>query len=109
MSFSTCPVAVIDAPVERVWSLFNQPTNYDRWWDATTLSIIPQGPAQPGQRVLAYSKAFGARWKVRLEVEGVDENRRQIDLKTELPLGITVRNHITCNAADEGRSLVSFG
>ncbi len=109
MSLSTCPVAVIEAPVERVWSFFDQPANYDRWWDAVTLAVIPEGPAQPGQQVLAYSQAFGRRWKVSLVVVGVDEERKQIDLQTELPLGITLRNHITCSAAGDGGCLVSFG
>ena len=50
MSFNTCPVATIDAPAERVWRLLAEPGGYAEWWDARTRSIIPEGPAQPGQQ-----------------------------------------------------------
>jgi uncharacterized protein YndB with AHSA1/START domain len=41
MSVSTCPVATIHAPAERVWHLLSQPHNYALWYNAQTLSITP--------------------------------------------------------------------
>jgi len=35
MVVSVCPVANVAAPVEDVWELLAQPSNYDKWWDAS--------------------------------------------------------------------------
>lgn len=109
MSVSICPIANIDAPLERVWSFLSEPLNYALWWDADTRSILPAGPAQPGQKILAKSSAFGKQWEVNILVEGVDAKKHQLHLKTMLPLGITVFNHITCVAIDNTLTQVSFG
>lgn len=34
MSMSVCPIAVVAAPIERVWALLANPSSYDLWWDA---------------------------------------------------------------------------
>jgi ligand-binding SRPBCC domain-containing protein len=109
MSFTTCPVAIIDAPSEKVWSLLDTPENYARWWDAETCAIIPQGSAQPGQRIFAETREFGRKWKLSVQVERIDEAGRQLDLRTSLPFGISMRNHFTCSPVGERQCLVSFG
>ena len=109
MTVSTCPIATVNASVERVWSLLSEPASYAQWWDAHTRSIAPVGPSTPGQRIYAQSKAFGRQWEVNIVVEKVDESRRQVQLRTMLPLGITVYNTITCTPLDEGSCRVSFG
>ena len=109
MGVSVCPIATVNAPVEQVWALLSEPDNYARWWDAQTLSIEPKGAAQPGQKVLAQSKAFGRGWNVTITVERVDSSKRQIDLTTSLPLGITVHNHIVCALLDRATCRVTFG
>ena len=48
-------------------------------------------------------------WNVNIEVLGLDEKRHQIHLKTTLPLGITVFNHITCTPINHSATQVSFG
>jgi ligand-binding SRPBCC domain-containing protein len=106
---STCPVAAVHAPVERVWDLLSQPTNYAQWWDAQTRAITPAGSAQSGQRIEAWTTALGRQWNVNITVERVDHVRRVIELTTRLPLGITVRNHITCVPLDAATCRVSFG
>lgn len=108
MAFSTCPIATIDAPAERVWSLVAEPSSYALWWGARTCSIEPEGPAVPGQRVHAQSAALGRQWNITVVVASVDETRYQIRLTTMLPLGITVHNHITCAPLD-GKCHVTFG
>jgi hypothetical protein len=109
MSVSTCPVATIHAPAERVWHLLSQPDSYALWWDAHTLSITPEGPAKPGQQVRAQAAALGRWWPIGIRVEMVDESKRQIRLKTALPFGITVHNHISCVLLNETNCQVSFG
>ena len=128
MSISVCPIATIHAPVERVWSFVSEPANYDLWWDAQShwsflseptnyalwrdaqaQSIVPEGPASPGQKIYAQTTALGKHWTVTVIVEDVDEAKRQIHLTTVLPWGITVHNHITCLPLDAAHCRVSFG
>jgi hypothetical protein len=108
MSFSACPIATVNAPVERVWSLLADPSRYDLWWQAQTVSVVPPGPAQAGQHIVART-ALGRRWDIHLTVRGVAPDRRQLDLVTQLPLGITVHNHITCTPLDDHHTRVGFG
>ena len=112
MSVSVCPLAIIHAPVEHVWSFLSEPTNYALWWDAQTrwsFSIVPEGPASPGQKIYAQTTALGKYWNVNVMVEEVDEAKHQIHLTTILPFGITVHNHITCIPLDHANCRVSFG
>jgi uncharacterized protein YndB with AHSA1/START domain len=122
MSTSVCPLATINAPVERVWSFVSEPANYAFWWDARThwsflseptdaqtQSNVPEGPASPGQKIYAQTTAMGKRWTVTVTVKDVDEANRQIRLTTVLPGGITVHNHITCLPLDPAHCRVSFG
>jgi ligand-binding SRPBCC domain-containing protein len=109
MSFNTCPIATIDAPVERVWDLLANPARYAEWWDAETRSIVPEGPARPGQQILAQSVALGMHWNVEISVRAIDPNRRTLDLVTRLPFRITAYNHIVCAAVDDEHTRVSFG
>jgi ligand-binding SRPBCC domain-containing protein len=109
MSLSTCPIDTVNAPVEQVWRLLADPSRYALWWDAETVSIIPEGPAQAGQRVFATTSVLGKKWKVHLTVQAVASEKRQLDLLTQLPFGITVHNHITCTPLDSQHSRVSFG
>ena len=109
MSFSTCPIATVGAPVERVWSLLANPASYARWWDAETRTITPEGPARPRQQITARTRGLGRWWDVRIEVGAVDAAKHQIELTTKLPLGITVRNHINCMPLGGEACRVTFG
>jgi len=105
LSVSVCPLAVIHAPIEKVWTFLAGPANYALWWDAQTRSIVPEGRAHAGQTI--YAKSSGL--NVKVVVNSIDEARRQIHLTTRLPFGITVRNHIACTPLDGGICQVSFG
>ncbi len=109
MSIRVCPIATINAPVNKVWSFLSEPANYALWWNAQTLSIIPEGHAQAGQKIHAQTVELGMKWNVNLIIEMINEARHQIDLITRLPFGITVYNHITCIPIDNKSCRVSFG
>ena len=105
MNVSVCPLAVVNAPLERVWELLSEPANYDSWWDAKTQSIIPEGHAQAGQRVRAKAGGFN----IFLTVDAVDESKHKIDFTTKFPFGITGFNHLTCIVLTHATTQVSFG
>ena len=105
MTISTCPIATINAPIERVWEFLAEPANYDLWWEAKTRSIVPEGRAHAGQRV--HAKAGG--FNILLAVDAVDESKHKIDFTTKLPFGITGFNHLTCTALPNSTTQVSFG
>ena len=105
MSVSVCPIAIINAPIERVWTFLSEPANYALWWDAQTRSIVPEGRAQSGQKIHAKSSGLD----VNVIVNSIDESKRQIHLTTMLPFGITVYNHITCTPLENETCQASFG
>ena len=109
MSISTCPIATVKAPVEQVWQLLADPYNYGLWWDAEVRLIQPAGPATPGQRISARTRALGKDWDVKITVASVDSDKRALDLTTQLPFGITVHTHIVCWTLDNRHCRVSFG
>ncbi len=109
MSVSVCPIAQVNAPVERVWDLLAEPNSYASWWAAQTRAIVPPGRATPGQEIYAQAPALGRQWNVHITVERVDEASHQLQLTTRLPFGITVYNHIVCTALDSTTSRVTFG
>ncbi len=108
MSSIACPIATVHAPVEQVWPLLADPSRYDLWWEAHTVSIMPEGPAQAGQLIVAYVKAVGLKWAVHLTVRSVNPEKHQLELLTQLPLGITGHNRITCTPLDQRLTRVSF-
>ena len=85
MSFSTCPIATVNAPVERVWQFLAAPAAYALWWDARTRSIIPASPVQLSQHILAQASALGRSWDVHITVQAVMPEKHQLDLLTRLP------------------------
>ena len=109
MSVYICHIANIEAPLERVWSFLSEPANYALWWDAQTHSIIPAGSAHPGQKIIAHTIALRKQWEVNILVEGLDVQKHQLHLKTMLPLGITVFNHISCISMNNDTTQVIFG
>ena len=106
---STCPIATVDAPFERVWRFLDDPARYALWWDAETRSIVPAGPAQPGQKIFAQTAALGRRWDIHFTIQAVVPEKRQLDVLSQLPLGITGHHHITCIPLDDAHTRVSFG
>lgn len=109
MSVSVCPIAVVAAPLDRVWAFLSNLSSYDLWWDARTDAIAPGGPAQPGQTVYAHTYDLGWRRNVTTVVEQVDAARHRIQLTSTLPFGIVGHNQFVCTAVDGASTRVQFG
>jgi hypothetical protein len=61
-----------------------------------------------GQTIHLAARGFGRRWPVSIDVGEVDPQRRWIDLKVYLPLGIDNHEHVTLTETKEGGTLVRF-
>ncbi|HET9848181.1 MAG TPA: SRPBCC family protein [Candidatus Dormibacteraeota bacterium] len=96
------------AAPETVWQLLTNPKTYDTWADARVEAVDPPGPARPGQVVRMSSGAMGLRFKVRFDVERVDEATHDLEFRAEFPFGIRMHEHITVRPVD-GASRVQYG
>src|SRR5438477_2355158 len=108
MSLSVCPIAVIRSPAEHVWALLAQPASYDTWWEVKTDAIVPPGPAQAGQHIRAHGRALGRDRSIEIRIIGVDHVRRQLELLSSFPFGISLHNDIRVSAVDAETTKVSF-
>lgn len=92
-----------------VWRLLADPREYGSWVDAHLVSIVPPGPAVPGQRILLRAPTWGRWFNVSIAVERVDPSQCVIELTTHFPFGLRLSNRISVAAAGEGLSRVQFG
>src|SRR5690349_1726131 len=98
MSVSVCPIAIINAPIEKVWPFLSEPANYASWWGVQTCSTAPEGRAQAGQIIQGKTRGM----IINVIVNSIDESKRQIHLTTMIPFGITIRNHISGTPLQDG-------
>ncbi|HEY4026591.1 MAG TPA: SRPBCC family protein, partial [Candidatus Dormibacteraeota bacterium] len=108
-TLSVCPSAVVQAPVERVWSLLTRPDGFDLWADAIVVGAEPEGPAQPGQLIHLVASALTWRFAVTIEVREVDPDRRRLRFVVELPLGLVNDEVVTMADLGQEGTLVRFG
>lgn len=71
--------------------------------------IAVDGRARAGQVIRATTNGLEKTWDLTVTVNAVDESKREIDLISKLPLGITVHKHIICRPLEGGDTQVSFG
>lgn len=109
MAVDTCPADLVNAPVDKVWSLLANPSEYDRWWDAHTTRIDPEGPAVLGQTINGWTRGLGRQWTVSIQVEAVMPEKHQIRFRSHLPLGIQAVNQITCTPVGPSTCRVQYG
>ena len=90
MSIQTSPIAIVQAPAERIWQLLTTPTELERW-SGTRLLLVPTRPLMAGDR-LVLGAGIGGWIRVTFQVIAMERPRR-LDLDISLPLGIV--NHET--------------
>lgn len=109
VTLSTCPMMTARAPANIVWSLLHEPRTYDRWIDAHLVSVMPSGPAVPGQQILLRAPTWGRFFAVHITVESVDAANRVLGLRGRFPFGLELRNRIAVKTIDDRTSRVEFG
>jgi len=105
---SACPAATVTAPIEIVWKLLTTPAGYETWVNARVERVAPTGPACPGQEVVLRGRAAARWWTMRVTIERVDAEAGSFAFRAELPLGVRLRDRISC-VAIAGGTRVQFG
>jgi uncharacterized protein YndB with AHSA1/START domain len=108
MVVNVCPAGVTSASPDRVWTVLTTPERFGEWQGAAFVSSDPPGPVRAGQTIHLTAHGLGRRWPVSIDVVEVDPQRRWIDLKVHLPLGIDNHEHVTLTETKEGGTLVRF-
>ncbi len=108
MIVNVCPAAMTSARPDRVWQVITAPERFADWQDARFVGAEPPGPVRAGQVIGLAARGYGRDWRVRIVVLGLDPNRRWIDLRVHLPLGIVNEEHVTLTETDQGGTLVRF-
>jgi uncharacterized protein YndB with AHSA1/START domain len=108
---SVCPAAVVNTPVERVWTVLLDSEHYGKWADARFTRFDPPGPAAVGQLMWANGREFGITLplQVRLQVESIDPDNHRIVFDVDLPFGVKERTTITGTRIDEQTTRVQYG
>ena len=101
MTNISCPTALVKAPIEVVRKLLTEPAGWTEFFDIRVTRIDPPGPAVVGQRIYVESGPRFLRLSVTLEYTEIDAARRTIGLNVQLPLGVTVREDLSCTAVGD--------
>ncbi|HUE17858.1 MAG TPA: SRPBCC family protein [Planctomycetaceae bacterium] len=106
-TFTACPTAIVDAPIDVVWNLLTEFAGWGKFYDVRVISVEPPGPAAIGQQMRGES---GPRWLhlgVSFEFTRI-ETHRKLELDIKLPLGITVHEDLDCVPLDDHRCRVNY-
>lgn len=109
MGLSVCPAAIVAAPVETVWSLIDNPVQFNEWADGKIEWIKPEGPAIPGQQFGITSKAFGRSWRAVFTVKEVNADKHILQADVTFPLSMKMHNRIACTPIDATSCRVQYG
>jgi hypothetical protein len=98
----------VNAPIDVVWKLLTEPAGWTEFFDIRITRIDPSGPAVVGQRIYGESGPRFLRLVVTLEYTEIDAARRTIGLNVQLPLGVTVREDLSCSAVGDTQCRVNY-
>jgi hypothetical protein len=108
VTYASCPTAVVDAPVEVVWSLLTDPAHWGDFYDVRAVVVDPPGPASVGQVVSARSGPRGLGLGVSFRFTLIDPVRFRFCLEARLPMGMTVAEDMNCMAIDADHCRVAY-
>jgi len=106
-TFTACPTAVVEAPVEVVWNLLINFAGWGKFFDVRVVSVEPPGPAIIGQKMRGTSGPRWLRLGVSFEFTRIEPHRK-LEFDVKLPLGLTVHEDLDCVPIDEKRCRVNY-
>ena len=96
MNYTSCPTSVVNAPVELVWTLLTHPEGWGDFYNVRIIAADPTGPAVVGQTVFAESGPQFLHLKLQFRFVEIDASNYKLGFDARFPLGITVRENMTC-------------
>ena len=107
-TYEACPTELVNAPVDVVWRLLTDPSNWGDFYDVRVHSVDPGGAAMVGQRISGES---GPRWlhlKVSFRFTKIDPTSHKIEFDGTLPFSISVHENMDCVPVDDMRCRVNY-
>ena len=108
MGYVSCPKALVNAPADVVWRLLTEPAGWSKFFDIRVLRVERPGAAIVGQRIYGESGPKILHLGVTMEFTDVDPVRGNLGMMAKLPLGVTVREDLSCSSAGETQCRVSY-
>jgi hypothetical protein len=106
-TFSACPTAVVEAPIEVVWNLLTDFSGWGTFYDVRVLGVEPPGPARVGQRMRGESGPPWLHLGVSFEFTRI-ETHRKLEMDIKMPFGIKVHEDLDCFRVDSTRCRVNY-
>ena len=98
----------MDAPIETVWELLTEPAHWSSFYDLHVIRVEPPGPARVGQRIFGESGPQWLHLAVTLTYTAIDVSQRGLRLEVQMPLGIAVREELSCSPISDIQCRVSY-
>jgi hypothetical protein len=105
---AVCPTALVNAPIDIIWTLLTEPAGWAGFFDIRISHIVPSGAAGVGQKIYAESGPQFLHLRVTLEFTEVDVARRVIGLSVQLPLRISVLENLSCSVVNDTQCRVNY-
>ncbi|HEY4941631.1 MAG TPA: SRPBCC family protein [Rhizomicrobium sp.] len=103
-----CPTALVDAPVDVVWSLLTQPAGWGSFYDLRVTQVTPPGPAAAGQIVRCEAGPRFLHLKIEMRLDEIDTAGHRLRMQVTFPFGLTVREDMNCIAVGERQCRVNY-
>ncbi len=108
MNYVSCPTSIVNAPVELVWQLLTSPEGWGDFYDVRITAVDPAGTAVVGQTVFAESGPQFLHLKLQFRFTDIDALNYKLGLDARFPLGVTVREDMTCVPLGEKQCRVNY-
>jgi hypothetical protein len=108
MAAVSCPTALVNAPIDIVWTLLTEPAEWASFFDIRISHIAPPGAASVGQKIHAESGPQFLHLGVTFEFTEIDVARRTIGLTVQLPLHIEVLENLSCSVVSDAQCRVNY-
>jgi Polyketide cyclase / dehydrase and lipid transport len=108
MRYASCPTAVVEVPVDRVWALLMAPAGWGDVFDMRLLGVDPPGRAAVGQVIRGETGLKILHLRLAFRMLEIDSERHRLRMTVDLPFGLVVDEEIGCTSLDHRRCRVAY-